>query len=351
MPLTLTRRGKTGNYYIRGTVAGCHIYQSTGTSKKSAAEAIRHRTECQIIERVSLGRKATTTFAEAALNYMSAGGEARYLEKILRHFGPEKKLAEIDNQAVNHAAAVLYPNAKPATINRQLIVPISAVCRMAANDELCEARVFRRRKVTDKKTRWLTPEEFEIFARHLQPHLVPIIGFMIGSGARVGEALTLRAAALHSNTREALLTETKNGRARMVQYPGRAADMIAARCPGVGGVAFMTNRGEAYRITGKSGGQIKGSFDLARDAAGLGADVTPHTIRHTWATWYYSQTRDFGGLLDLGGWSSAAMANIYRKIAPDDLAERLLSHGWDYRRAGRIDARQYTPALRIVRNT
>jgi len=70
------------------------------------------------------------------------------------------------------------------------------------------------------------------------------------------------------------------------------------------------------------------------DLAGLGADVTPHVLRHTWATWFYSQTRDFGGLLDLGGWRKADMAQRYRKIAPADLPARLMAHGWDYTQTG-----------------
>lgn len=63
----------------------------------------------------------------------------------------------------------------------------------------------------------------------------------------------------------------------------------------------------------------------------MGDDVTPHVLRHTWATWFYAQTRDFGTLTDQGGWSKADMANRYRKLAPDDLSERLLKHGWDFR--------------------
>lgn len=72
------------------------------------------------------------------------------------------------------------------------------------------------------------------------------------------------------------------------------------------------------------------SFNAARDAAGLGREVTPHVLRHTWATWFYAQTKDFGGLMDLGGWAKADMANRYRKIAPDDLAARLRRIGWEF---------------------
>ncbi|WP_224769830.1 tyrosine-type recombinase/integrase [Pseudosulfitobacter pseudonitzschiae] len=279
---------------------------------------------------------------------MNTGGETRFLAPILKHFGRDTRLAEIDNAAVNQAAAKLYAGAKPATINRQLITPISAILTMAAEDGLCEWRKLRRRRVSDKKTRWLTPEEFETLAAKLDAHLVPIIGFMIGTGARVRETLTLQTSTLYLAQGQALLTDTKNGAPRMVRLPGRAVEMIETRELPEMGTAFTTNKGLPYAIKDNTGGQIRRGFNNARDAAELGPDVTPHTIRHTWATWHYAQNRDFGALLDLGGWSKADVANIYRKIAPDDLAERLLAHGWDYRTAGRLDALQQSP-LRIVR--
>ena len=66
MPLKLTRRDNSGNFYLRGTIAGQSIYESTGTSDPKAAEAIRIRTEAQMLERAALGKKATATFTEAA---------------------------------------------------------------------------------------------------------------------------------------------------------------------------------------------------------------------------------------------------------------------------------------------
>lgn len=344
MPLKLTRRDGTGNFYLRGNIAGTNVFRSTGTSDRQAAENIRIRTEAEILNRVSLGRKATVTFAEAALNYLNSGGEGRFLPAILKHFGARAKLAEIDNAAVNRAAAKLYPDAKPATINRQLITPISAVMAMAAEDGLCAPIRLRRRRVSEKKTRWLTPEEFEAFAAELDAHLAPIIAFMIGTGARVRETLTLQASTLYLAQGQALLTDTKNGAPRMVRIPPRAAGVIAGRALPARGPVFLTNRGRPYATRDGTGGQIKTGFNRARDRAGLGRDVTPHTIRHTWATWFYAQTLDFGGLLDLGGWSKADVANIYRKIAPDDLGARLTAHGWDFTRRGAA-----TPMIRAQR--
>lgn len=349
MPLKLTRRSATSNYYIRGTVAGCAVYESTHTSDRRAAEAILIRTEKKLLDRAAYGNKATATFVEAATNYIEAGGETRFLEPILRHFGPEHKLKDINNAAVNAAALAIYPDAKPSTINRQLITPISAIMTMAAEDELCSFIKLRRRRVKEKKTRWLTPEEFEVFAAHLGANLVPIIGFMIGTGARVRETLSLQASTLYLGTGQALLSDTKNDTPRMVRIPDRSAAMIRTRPVPETGAVFTTDRGKPYTINDNTGGQISRPFNRARDLAKLGREVTPHTIRHTWATWHYAQNRDFGTLLDLGGWSKADVANIYRKISPDDLGQRLLDHGWDFRPKDQIA--RTAPDLRLVQKS
>ncbi|MBQ4824399.1 site-specific integrase [Leisingera sp. HS039] len=335
MPLKLRQKTPGGNWHIRGTVAGIYVERSTGTSNRKQAEAIRIRKEAEILQRAALGKKATATFEEAAVNYLMADGEGRFLPPLLLHFAG-KKLSEIDNAAINAAAQQLYPKAAPSTINRQLISPISAIMNMAAEDKLCDPIKLRRRKVDTKVTRWLTPEEFEAFAAELPPHLARIIGFMVGSGARVRETLTLQASTFYQGTRQAYLVDTKNGHPRMVEFPERARQMICAADLPETGELFLTSRGKPYELRDNTGGQIKTTFNKARDRAGLESKgprkVTPHTIRHTWATWFYSQTKDFGKLLDLGGWADADTANIYRKIAPDDLPERLLQHGWDFRR-------------------
>ena len=138
MSLSLTKRGEI--WHIRGTVAGVVIRESTGARDRKSAELYKARRESETIKRHALGRAATLTFAEAALTYLEAGGEGRYLGRILDHAGPRTMAADIDNAWINAAAAALYPNAAPATINRQLITPTSAVLNMAAAEGLTTPR-------------------------------------------------------------------------------------------------------------------------------------------------------------------------------------------------------------------
>jgi len=349
MGLKLTRRAGRDSWIIRGTVAGQRIHESTGTGDKRLADAIRLRREVQLLERHALGRAATVTFGEAALTYIETGGELRFLAPILELFGPDMLLREVDNEAVNRAARKLYPGAAPATVNRQLITPISAVVTMAAEDGLCEHKKFRRRKGDQARMRWLTPEEAETLikaarAERTTRHLVRALGLLLGGGLRTGEAIALQTQTFYKQTGEAFITKTKNGDARMIRLPRRALDLILETdLPEVGPI-LLSPKGRAYAQRQNGGGQMQGAFNKARDAAGLGPEVTPHVLRHTWATWYYAQTLDFGALMDLGGWRKADMANRYRKIAPEDLADRLARHGWDFTRESFATQRRNTPA-------
>lgn len=333
MPLKLFKRGQI--YYIRGTVAGCSVYESTQLGDKRAAEVYRARREAEIIERGAFGKALTLTFAEAALTYMQSGGEGRYLGRIIEHFGPRYRLADVDNDAVNRAAAALYPDAAPATINRQLITPISAVFQLAAEDGKVNARRFRRRREPAARLRWLTPEEAEALLGACDKRLLPIVAFLLGTGARTGEALGLTVQHLHLATRQAHVGVTKNGDGKMVEYPDRTARLLAACGIPEAGAVFRTPKGRPYRLVSAAGdrlgGQIKGAFDKARDNAGLDQDVTPHTLRHTFATWHYAANRDLILLMERGGWKRAEMAIGYTKLAPADLPARLLAHGWDMR--------------------
>jgi len=81
MPLRLTKLPTSPNWYIRGTVRGVRVFETTGTDVEAVADEIRIRREALILEESIHGRKQTRPFAEAALSYIEAGGEARFLGK------------------------------------------------------------------------------------------------------------------------------------------------------------------------------------------------------------------------------------------------------------------------------
>jgi integrase len=277
---------------------------------------------------------AKTPFYRAALRYMQQGKEKRFLPKILEHFGEATMIEDINALTIADAAAAIYPHAKPETVKRQLRTPIMAVVNFAQG-------TGREKSHDTRRTRWLTPEEAErllYFASNPHeaglhdPHLRTLqkIAFMLGGGAGPGETFATHAENWNAATSEWWLDGTKTSyRARFVLLPQRSIDLMG-KLP-ESGPAFLAPDGQPYVARQNGGGQMAEAFGKIRDAAGLGKDVVPYTLRHTWATWFYAQTKDFRRLVDLGGWNKADTANRYCKVAPKDLGNRLLQHGWDFR--------------------
>ena len=262
---------------------------------------------------------AGTPFYIAAQAYANAGHEARFLPKLMLHFGQHTCIEDIGEVEIVAAGMAIYPEAKPETVRRQVRVPIQAVINFAQGK--------RREPRSDApRTRWLTPEEAEKLLA-CAGGAASKIAFLLGTGCRTGEMFALDRSEINDSTQQAWIDDPKNGEGRWIRIAPRAWDLLDL--PDVGAV-FRTPKGVPYKMRAKGGGQMAGAFNKARDLAGLGEDVTPHVLRHTWATWFYAQTKDFGGLMDLGGWKKADMANRYRKLAPADLADRLHAHGWNF---------------------
>src|SRR6516165_3858723 len=127
MPLYLRppRAGKTPYYYIRGTYLGVRCEESTGTGRREIAKRLLDKKRDEI-ERGAVAKPGEPTFADAAIAYMTSGGERRFLAPLVEHFGTTA-LSAIDQLAIDNAAAALYPRSDATTRNRQVYTPISAV--------------------------------------------------------------------------------------------------------------------------------------------------------------------------------------------------------------------------------
>lgn len=106
MPLKLVRRPRSPHWIIRGTLRGIRVEESTGIGDRRAAEEIRAKREAAILAESLYGRRATATFAEAALNYLEAGVPNRFMRPIIEHFGTIP-LARIDQDALDAGARKL----------------------------------------------------------------------------------------------------------------------------------------------------------------------------------------------------------------------------------------------------
>src|SRR6185437_7312748 len=124
------KAGRWAHYRCRGTEHGIYINKSLKVGDRKIAQRILNEWKAEAQRQAIAGPRKRTTFAEAAIAYMEAGGEKRFLAPLLKHFG-NGYLADIGQSEIDAAAAILYPKATSATRNREVYSPVSAILKHA----------------------------------------------------------------------------------------------------------------------------------------------------------------------------------------------------------------------------
>lgn len=314
MPLKLIppRKGKTPYWSVRGTYLGVYVNRSTKAGKRALAAQILKRIEREI-ERGEFAQPGEPTFASAAAAYMKAGGERTYLKKLLEHFG-DIQLSRIDQAAIDAAAATLYPGAGPATRNRSVYTPISAVLRQSG----CRLDL-RRPKGSggNKQTAWLWPEEaHRLFeeAEKLDARFGALLIVLCYTGLRLSEALGLTWDRVRLADGYAYVPKTKNDEPRAVFLPPVAVAALA-----------NLDQGSARPFTFAKGGHIYHLLKAA--AARAGVDLPErsafHILRHTYATWMRRYAgADAQSLIATGAWKDRKSVERYAHTVITEEAQR-----------------------------
>lgn len=325
MPLYLVKRHGSRTWYMRGSIRGIAVDRSTKTDNWEAAEAIRIKEENRILERSVYGERATVTFLEAAVSFMRNGGEARFMDPLLAHFG-KSKLNSIGQADIDAAAVTLYPDAKPSTRDRQVYAPMSAVLRHGAKREWCDFRVLERPEYNNARVRWIHPAQAEALVATAPAHLKPILIFLFGTGARLSEAIYLQWGNVDLSRAHVTFENTKNGESRGVPLSEKVVTALAS-LPNRVGPVFLTHKGLPYQPRHDCGGQIRSALAKACTRAGI-ENFHAHDCRHTWATWHYAANRDISALMNLGGWKSHEMVLRYAHVNVENLRDGIKAMGW-----------------------
>jgi integrase len=308
MPLELRapRKGKTPHWTVRGTYLGVHVERSTRTSSKRLAQQFLKKWEGEI-ERGEFATEGEPTFLAAAVGYMKAGGERKFVKPLLDHFG-ELPLRLINQATVDAAAVEIYPSQTSATRNRQVYTPVSAILKHAGIEFKLRRPKGSRGQVV---TRWLWPEQaFRVFkaARTLNPEFAIFLELLCYTGPRLSEGLSILCEDVRLGENFAFIGHTKNGDPRPVFLPPHLVASLANHPRGLerpGERVFRFHKGGALSYLLEAACRIAcGLAKPARVKQGPRAPRPPyeldwvnfHTFCHTWATWM----RRYGGVDELG---------------------------------------------------
>lgn len=310
------RKGKSPYWSVRGSYLGQSVDRSTKTPQKQIARRVLRKIELEI-ERGEFARPGEPTFLSASVDYMKAGGERRFIQPLLDHF-KDRPLKLIDQAAIDNAALTIYPNASPATRNRQVHCIVSAILKKGGVKHKLERP---RGSAGNRKTDWLWPEQaFRLFteADKIDAEFGVFLRFLCYTGMRLGEGLGLRTDMTRLAESFAYVAKTKNDNPRPVFLPPILVAALANHPRG------MDRPGERVFRFAKCGRL----YEMLRIAAKQADVPLPrrqafHLMRHTWATWMRRYGGlDTKGLVGTGVWRDERSASRYEHVIASEEAMR-----------------------------
>lgn len=222
--LRLFKRGDV--WWTDGFIDGKRIRKSTGETDEKRAEEIASKREWAAHNARVYGEESIFTFG-AAVGLYTDKKEGRYIWPIFDQW-KHKLVKDIKPGHVIDLAEEMYPDAAPATKNRQVITPITAVINYCAKRGKCARLDVERFKVPKKPARVADMDWLDAFVRNASPHLGALAQFMAMTGARISDATALDWKDVDLDARTALLRDTKNGDDRLADLPDRLVIAIGA---------------------------------------------------------------------------------------------------------------------------
>lgn len=300
--LKLVRRKTTPIWYVSGSLRGQRYFESTRTASRAHAEAYRQEREREILDGTFFGRARTAIFADAVALYLEKGGEKRFVPPLLDRWG-STKLVAITAEEVSRFAREHYAGREPATVRRQLYVPLNAIMRQAHRGRLVPLVSFEAPKVKKKPVRYGDDAWFRAFFAVASYKLAAVVMFLTTTGARVSEVCRLADTDLALDRGECVLRDTKTGRPRRIPLAPQIVDIIR-RC--LSSVAREID-GEVRVFGYKDRGQINRAIARACRRAGI-AYLSSHKVgRHSAAARLLARGESLKTVQEALGWSSIRM--------------------------------------------
>lgn len=307
-----------GTWRIRGSLGGRRYDESTGTDSRAHAEAILARRQKEILDAHTFGPERTTSFGEAVELYVRSGGEVRFLEPLVRAFGP-RRMADITQADVMRFIAERYPNTGPQGVNRQVYTPLIAIYRIAHKASMGPMPAFIRPKIERKAAvRFATDDDLQRILPVSSPRLVGAVLLMSLGGARASEACRVVDPDVDWIRGDITLRETKNGSPRVVCA---GASLMAALAPLRGTVGPLFGFASRYSLNQALG--------RACERAGILPPFSTHEVgRHAFAARHLREGRTLLEVQKLGDWKSYRMvAEVYGHLERSSLDGAMRASG------------------------
>lgn len=139
-----------------------------------------------------------------------------------------------------------------------------------------------------------------------------MISIMLNMGLRVSEVANLRFYDVSLNNRKLRVVNGKNGKDRDLIIPGYTLELFEkwVNIRPESNYFFSTLNGEKLLIR-----YLQAMIKRYNEKINLQKNISPHSLRHTFATEFYKQTKDIETLRKILGHSNISTTQIYVTLA------------------------------------
>lgn len=332
----VTLKQREGVWYITWSEGGRSYRRSTGTRNRKEADAALG---AFLHERANPSRSydvvSVKVVVEAYIkeNECAAPERNEYAAKHLCEFFGDMSVVDLERKDSREYRKWRQDRGvKDGTIRRELACLIAAINHAAAEKRLAKADIptIDLPPMPPPKDRWLTRDEAGALIQASRFAVVRDESgrFLPPTEQELTRCYLFVMIALYTGARKGVIERLKWTQVDLVagrinfNTPGRAQTTKRRPVVPISDVLLpILTAAQAVATTEyvlEGGGAIRSAFESAVERAGLGA-VTPHTLRHTWATWAAQAGVDMWQIAGVLGDTEATVRKTYAHHHPDYL--------------------------------
>lgn len=316
--LSLYRHPKSAYWWVRFTIGGREIRQTSGTKDRAQAEEYEHELRKRYWRQIKLGEQHHT-WKEARDRWLKERAGKRSIERDVRIFAEYRELEpmslrDTDVNTLSDLRDARMSAVSPSTLNREFSLLRAVMNRAVEWTWIDHVPKFPMAHLEPADPRWLTREQFTELLKHLPNHSAELARFAVATGLRRGNitGLTWDRVDLDERSVRVEASQAKGKRPLHVPLNDDAMAVLERQKGRDPKWVFVFRKKPVYQVTTRA-------WREAVKAIGQ-EGLRFHDLRHTWASWQAKEGTPLYALREMGGWATDAMVKKYAHLGRSDLA-------------------------------